>query len=94
MEICNGFLLSDFSISAFYFGFQLLPLVLFIIVVMMAMSSSASFSMGRVSAEAIPHSSLSNSSHIWVSSASWRLPPSLEINSASDLARDAFQPVK
>ena len=51
------------------------PLVLLIIVVMMAMSSSASFSMGRVSAEAIPHSSRSSSSQSWDSSASCSAPP-------------------
>jgi hypothetical protein len=74
--------------------FQLLPLVLLIIVVMMAMSSPASFSNGFVRAGAIPHSSRSNSSQSWLSSASWSAPPSLDTNSSSDRARDAFQPVK
>ena len=46
------------------FNFQPFPLVLLIIVVITAISSSASFSIGRVSAEAMPQSSLSNSSHI------------------------------
>jgi hypothetical protein len=70
-------------------SFQLLPFVLFIIVVMMAMSSSASFSMGRVSTEAIPHSSRSSSNQSADSSASCNAPPSLEMNSSSERARDA-----
>ena len=69
--------------------FQLLPLVLLIIVVMMAMSSPASFSNGFVRAGSIPHSSQSNSSQSWLSSASWSAPPSLDTNSSSDRARDA-----
>lgn len=57
--------------------------------VMIAMSSSASCSMGNAISGLIPHSSRSNSSQSWVSSASWRAPPNFETNSASDRAREA-----
>jgi len=60
-EVNAGFLVSQF-LSLFF--------VLLTIVVIIAMSSSASFSSGCVSAGGIPHYSHSNSSHIWVSSAS------------------------
>ena len=60
-----------------------------IIVVKMAISSDDSFSSGLVRAGSMRHSSRRSSSHNADSSASWIAPPSLEINSAADLARDA-----
>ena len=54
----------SFHNFCFLLWFSAFSLVRLIIVVMMAMSSSASFSKGRVSTGAIPHSSRSNSSHI------------------------------
>ena len=77
---------THFSIPDFFV--QLLPFVRLIMAVIIAMSSSASFSIGRVSVGVIPHSSRSNSSHIWDSSVSWSAPPSFETNSSFDRARD------
>ena len=58
-------------------------------VVKIAINSDDSCSNGCVSFGSIPHSSRSSSSQSWLSSASWSAPPSLDVNSSSDRAREA-----
>ena len=64
------FPLSPFSFQLSAFNFQLFPFVRLIIVVMIAMSSSASFSIGNVSAEGMAQCSRRSSSQRADSSAS------------------------